>query len=420
MVKQEFNGKTLDEALSAAARAFGTDVHLLSYNILPQSSGGLFSKLFQRGVRLEAWIDSSNDVQAAAREAVRQAIAGTQSEQPSKGPRPQQGPRNAKDDDHRNKNSNRKNPQSLRSKNSDGPSAGNNRPQHSGARAKGTPQDRPVRRVNENADTERIQRNRINLDSEQSKQLLSELALKFVGGFDPDLEQGSVQIEFGSNEDVTVTVNSPTLEGFLMRTDKLSCAFEHLFKRIAQKRFGDVSGRVTLNAGNANSHREDKLRQLALDVASKVKENGKTITLSSKSSQERRVIHLELENMEGIATKSIGVGENRKLVIYSTTRPPRDKNNRRPDSHGQRPQSGRPRRPNFENQSAQEHTGFDADSNPDAVDDSGTRQQPRRNRRRGRRGGSKPQFRNEVGQSAQGPQATVSDTPHRTNHENEV
>lgn len=84
MVKQEFNGKTLDEALSAAARAFGTDVNLLSYNILPQASGGLLSKLFQRGVRLEAWIDNSNDVQAAAREAVRQAIADAQDEGKSK------------------------------------------------------------------------------------------------------------------------------------------------------------------------------------------------------------------------------------------------------------------------------------------------------------------------------------------------
>lgn len=389
MNKQEFNGRTLDEALSAAARALGTDVTMISYNILPQNSGGLFSKLFQRGVRLEAWVDSSNDVQAAAREAVRQAMADAQDQTKTKnqkaqldrpapiprehnrpgadkrkagpGPKPQQakeanrGPRPTSDKPRAQTHPQRKSPQPL-------PSQGQ--------------MDGDVQ-----AD-DRIQRPRFALNSEESKALLVELAKQFTHGFDPEVTDSNPQLEFVNEEEVLVTIHSPTLEGFLQRSDRLSCAFEHLFKRIAQRKFGDVSGRVTLDAGSAAQQREDKLKQMALDIAAKVKENGKTITLSSKSSQERRVIHLALENMEGIATKSVGVAENRKLIIYSTERPRRDENGPRRHHDNQR-RRGRSNATGDETfQSADGQSA--ASGSPNERSD-----QPRRNRRRGRRGGSR-------------------------------
>lgn len=324
MNKQEFSGKTLDEALINAARSLGTEVSLLSYNILPQASGGLLSKLFQRGVRLEAWVDSSNDVQAAAREAVRQAMAGSQ-EPSSEGrqvsdesrgkPRQQRSPKNEK-------SNNRRQPRG-----SEGVETG---PKPRSARHElrsGSPRPQSPS-VGADENSERIVRPRFALTSEQSKQLLSELGAKFVAGFEPAADQRT-DLNFLSDEEVVVSVNSQELEETLTKSDRLSCAFEHLFKRIAQKRFGDISGRVLFNSGNALQLREDRLKDMALSVAAKVKETGKTITLSSKSSQERRVIHLALENMEGIGTKSIGVGDSRKLIVFSTDRAHRKAQNSR-------------------------------------------------------------------------------------------
>lgn len=427
MVKQEFNGKTLDEALSAAARAFGTDVNLLSYNILPQASGGLLSKLFQRGVRLEAWIDNSNDVQAAAREAVRQAIADAQGEGKSKPQPANNGGRNQRKEAARPSDSNRRNQDGPRQRQPDNQSQRHQRGRPSGASAH--PQrdsDRPIKRTNIEANAEheeRIQRPRVELTADVSKELLNELALQFVHGFDPEVTSAQVQIEFTGHEEVTVTVQSPTLEGFLIRSDRLSCAFEHLFKRIAQRRFGDVSGRVTLNAGSASSQREEKLQQLALDVAAKVKENGKTITLSSKSSQERRVIHLALENMEGIATKSVGVGENRKLIIYSTTRPQRERHQGRRGSNNNRAQGGRPRQPQGDTVPSQgDSESSEGVSFADSSQNKNGRQQPRRNRRRGRRGGGRQHESRDTPGDANTDRASVSgsnfDSP--TPRENDV
>jgi spoIIIJ-associated protein len=381
MSKQEFNGKTLDEALATAARALGTDVTLLSYNILPQSSGGLFSKLFQRGVRLEAWVDNKNDVQAAAREAVRQAMSGGLDSD-----KPQPRERTSQDRGRQPKHEKQEHSKAVGPRSSQdtrGPRANGQAKQPNQNRRDSQPQPRrelrpqPRQNVGEEEQAERIIRPRLPLNSEESKGLLLELALQFAQGFDPD-STPMPKLEFLSDEEVIVTVNAPNLEELLVRSDRLSCAFEHLFKRIAQKRFADISGRVILNAGTAAQQREDKLRDTALDVAAKVKENGKTITLSSKSSQERRIIHLALENMDGIATKSVGIGENRKLVVYSTLRPARghsDSNNReqRPRQSSDRPRTGSGQGQG--NWTAQGGEGAEAG-------------QPRRSRRRGRRGGS--------------------------------
>lgn len=379
MSKQEFNGKTLDEALATAARALGTDVHLLSYNILPQSSGGLFSKLFQRGVRLEAWIDEKNDVQAAAREAVRQARADADKPRPRDHTSDERGrtPRQERPESGRpNRNKPRQDDRSQRGHKASGPQPRTrdqtleSRPM---PRSERVLEERPLSGVEQQ--DERPLRPRIPLNSEESKALLVELAEKFANGFDPNIEP-KARLDYISEDEVIVTVDAPNLEELLTRSDRLSCAYEHLFKRIAQKRIADVAGRIALNAGTASEQRENKLRDMALDVANRVKENGKTITLSSKSSQERRVIHLALEHMDGIATKSVGVGENRKLIVYSTLRPARNNSDGKPrNNHRTRQHSERTR---GSNNLPRE---FSASADPQ-----GAAEAQRRPRRRGRKG----------------------------------
>lgn len=368
MNRQEFSGKTLDEALINAARSLGTEVSLLSYNILPQASGGLLSKLFQRGVRVEAWVDSANDVQAAAREAVRQAMADTQS--PA-------APGRLSDRDNKNKSRQQRTPRNehpakRQQRGSEGVEAG--------------PNPRPTRQINavepqdinsstaQDAATERVLRPKFPLNSEQAKVLLTELGTEFIKGFDPAAEQ-AVQLDFTNDDEVIVSVKSQMLEETLVKSDRLSCAFEHLFKRISQKRFGDVSGRVTFNAGNALELREEKLKEMALSIAAKVKDTGKTVTLSSKSSQERRVIHLALENMEGIGTKSVGIGDSRKLIVFST-----DKAHRRSQNSRRRQQRSR-------QQNHLDGTGPSLDTSAEMSSDQ-SQQGRRPSRRRGRRGGN--------------------------------
>lgn len=63
----------------------------------------------------------------------------------------------------------------------------------------------------------------------------------------------------------------------------------------------------------------DRLKQLARRLASKAVKTGETITMRKElNSFERRVVHLELSNFEGVETESSGDGTMKKIIIVPT------------------------------------------------------------------------------------------------------
>ncbi len=61
--------------------------------------------------------------------------------------------------------------------------------------------------------------------------------------------------------------------------------------------------------------REETLNDLANRVASEVIETGDVITLEPMPSAERRIIHLALEEMDGVTTESVGSGSERQVEV---------------------------------------------------------------------------------------------------------
>ena len=51
-------------------------------------------------------------------------------------------------------------------------------------------------------------------------------------------------------------------------------------------------------------------------MADKVLRYKKSVMLEPMSPYERRIIHSEVQNIEGVATNSIGSDNNRKVVMY--------------------------------------------------------------------------------------------------------
>ena len=51
-------------------------------------------------------------------------------------------------------------------------------------------------------------------------------------------------------------------------------------------------------------------------MAEKVLRNKKSVMLEPMNPYERRIIHSEVQNIEGVSTNSIGSENNRKIVIY--------------------------------------------------------------------------------------------------------
>ena len=256
----QFSGKNLDEAINEAAKYYSVDKAFVCYNIISNTQkSGFLSKIFSTKIQIEAWLETAKeDLQEAARKAVREALAP----KPSSAPQP---------------------PRSNRTERSE-------------------------------FDT----RTFVEYKDPKIKSLLVKYNQLFFSAFSLAPENYSTEI---SDNNIIIHVEDEFLEDLLTKSDKLSIAYEHVFKRIAQKNFGDITGRLSLDAGSSAEKREGRLIGIAKSLAEKVKKTGRSVVLASKSSQERRIIHLALDGFEGIGTRSVGMGDKRRLVIFSNSAP---------------------------------------------------------------------------------------------------
>jgi spoIIIJ-associated protein len=67
---------------------------------------------------------------------------------------------------------------------------------------------------------------------------------------------------------------------------------------------------------NYRGKREETLRALARRTAEKVLRYKKSQTLEPMNPYERRIIHSEVQKIEGVSTNSIGSENNRRVVMY--------------------------------------------------------------------------------------------------------
>ena len=81
--------------------------------------------------------------------------------------------------------------------------------------------------------------------------------------------------------------------------------------------------RVTLDIEGYRKKREETLRALARRMAAKALRNRRSVMLEPMSAYERRIIHSEIQNIEGVSTNSIGSDNNRKIVIFLTDKKPK-------------------------------------------------------------------------------------------------
>lgn len=73
--------------------------------------------------------------------------------------------------------------------------------------------------------------------------------------------------------------------------------------------------RVMLDVGGYRKHREEVLINMAHKAANQVLRNKRAYALEPMNPAERRIIHSELQNVEGVTTHSEGEEPNRKVVV---------------------------------------------------------------------------------------------------------
>lgn len=83
----------------------------------------------------------------------------------------------------------------------------------------------------------------------------------------------------------------------------------------AANRHSESRKMIIIDTETYRKRREDSLVALAKELGEKALRTQKPITVSHMNAHNRRIIHMTLQNEEGLTTKSRGEGEFRKIVI---------------------------------------------------------------------------------------------------------
>jgi spoIIIJ-associated protein len=101
-------------------------------------------------------------------------------------------------------------------------------------------------------------------------------------------------------------------------------ALEHLINRIVARQ-DEPSGRILVDAEGYRERRSRELSEMAVRLATRVRQTARAQSLDPLSARERRIVHLALAGDTTVTTRSVGEGPLRRLVIY----PARDARSRR-------------------------------------------------------------------------------------------
>ena len=138
--------------------------------------------------------------------------------------------------------------------------------------------------------------------------LIKNLELNVTADVTEDEENGSCIIIAGDDAGMLIGHHGETLD-----------AVQYLANLAANRAEGkDDHERITVDVEGYREKREETLRALARRMAAKVQKYGKSVMLEPMNPYERRIIHSEVQNIEGISTNSIGSDNNRKVVIFLT------------------------------------------------------------------------------------------------------
>ena len=146
-------------------------------------------------------------------------------------------------------------------------------------------------------------------------------AYRFICKLVEDMALADVTVAMhpGHNDDMVITVDGEAAGVLIGHHGDTLDALQYLANLAAnRKEEGEKReyARITVDVESYRAKREEALRILARKKARQVLKYKKSIMLEPMNPYERRIIHSEIQKMEGVSTNSIGVENNRRIVIY--------------------------------------------------------------------------------------------------------
>lgn len=129
----------------------------------------------------------------------------------------------------------------------------------------------------------------------------------------------TVTMREGDNDDVVISIDGEDAGSLIGHHGDTLDSLQYLANLASNRKENGVKrefARITIDIEDYRAKREAALRALARKKAAQVQKYKKSIMLEPMNPYERRIIHSEIQNVEGVSTNSIGADNNRRIVIY--------------------------------------------------------------------------------------------------------
>ena len=342
-MEKEFEGKTLDEAIASALAFFGVERERLEVEILNDAQGGIFGLMGAKKAKIRASkVDFSGLDLLHTKEETPLSKPVEEKKANSRKPRQEARPKTARESDEVVSAAELEVPSSRRSGSRPearsesraevrGESRGDSRAEPRGegrnndARSETRPEPRAPRpkaepaprRRPEDASAASEPRDDLpdldlnTLDHAKISAVVADVVGQLVRPIAGDVPL-NVSVAEGR---VAAVLDCGDASGLLVGRDgQTLAAVQYLAARMTAKALGG-NFRLVIDAGNYRERQEDKLRELALELADKARKTGRSQSSRPLSAYQRRIIHLALENHPDVATCSKGDGLQRRVVV---------------------------------------------------------------------------------------------------------
>jgi spoIIIJ-associated protein len=111
-----------------------------------------------------------------------------------------------------------------------------------------------------------------------------------------------------------IEVSGPDTGIVIGRQGQTLDAVEFVLNRMLEKRNPNMR-RVMVDAEGYRGRREEKLRDLALECATRVRQTERSVSLDPMSPRDRRTVHMAIKALSEVTTYSEGEGRDRHVVI---------------------------------------------------------------------------------------------------------
>ncbi len=131
--------------------------------------------------------------------------------------------------------------------------------------------------------------------------------------------EAEVTMTDGDNDDKRINIVGESASVLIGHHGDTLDSLQYLASLAANKRVDgkkEAYTKISVDVEGYRAKREETLRALARRMADKVKKYKKSVMLEPMNPYERRIIHSEIQSIEGVSTNSIGSENNRKIVIF--------------------------------------------------------------------------------------------------------